>query len=101
MWMMVLFDIPVDTKKSRKEAADFRHYLLDQGFQMSQFSVYLKHLSGKEQANALTKKIEKVVPAYGNIKILYFTDKQYENIVSFHGRVRQSSSKNPAQLALF
>lgn len=48
MWMMVLFDLPVLEKEERKEASDFRKFLLDEGFTMSQFSVYLKLLSGKE-----------------------------------------------------
>lgn len=45
MWMMVLFDLPVLEKEERKEASDFRKFLLDEGFTMSQFSVYLKLLS--------------------------------------------------------
>src|SRR5690606_17027170 len=40
MWMMAMFDLPVLTKPERKRAADFRKFLLDQGFEMVQFSVY-------------------------------------------------------------
>ena len=40
MWMLVMFDLPVVQKNERKAAADFRHTLLDIGFEMSQFSVY-------------------------------------------------------------
>ena len=42
MWMIVMFDLPVGTDKERKRATKFRNFLLDEGFSMSQFSVYLK-----------------------------------------------------------
>ena len=101
MWMMVLFDLPVLTKKERKAATRFRKYLLDQGFEMSQFSVYMRFCSGKEQAETLTKRVEKNVPKTGRVHILYFTDRQYENIVCFDGRNREPPWKNPDQFVLF
>ncbi len=101
MWMMVLFDLPVDDSPRRKAAADFRNDLLDLGFAMTQFSVYMKYLTGKEQAETLTRQIATLVPDYGDIKILCFTDRQYENLISFHGRRREPAPKNPGQLALF
>jgi CRISPR-associated protein Cas2 len=79
----------------------FRNVLLDLGFEMSQFSVYLRFCSGKEQAERLTRKIEQQVPKSGKVHILYFTDKQYENVVSFRGQAREASWKNPAQFTLF
>ena len=51
MWMIVFFDLPVITPAERKTASGFRKFLLDQGFHMSQFSVYYRLLSGKEALN--------------------------------------------------
>lgn len=101
MWMMVLFDLPVGTKKERKAATGFRKFLLDQGFEMSQFSVYMRFCAGKEQAEALTRKIEPNVPRTGKVHIVYFTDKQYENMVCFDGRKREPGRKNPQQYVMF
>lgn len=101
VWMMVLFDLPVLTKPERKAASAFRHFLLDQGFEMSQFSVYLRHCVGKEQAEALTRRIEKAVPPTGKVHIVFITDKQYETVVCFDGRTRQPARKNPEQYLLF
>lgn len=101
MWMMVMFDLPVGTKKERKVATAFRKFLLDQGFEMSQFSVYMRFCSGKEQAEAYTKKVEACVPSTGKVHIVYITDKQYENIVSYDGRTKEASWKNPEQFVLF
>lgn len=100
MWIMTLFDLPVGTKKERKAATDFRKLLLDEGFEMAQFSVYMRFCSGKEQAETYCKRIKDALPDGGKVDILMITDKQYENIISFAGRVRQTR-KNPDQFALF
>lgn len=39
MWIFVMFDLPVDTKEHAREATKFREFLLDEGFEMSQFSI--------------------------------------------------------------
>jgi CRISPR-associated protein Cas2 len=101
MWIFVLFDLPVGTKKERKAATRFRHALLDLGFEMSQFSVYLKFTAGKEQAEALERQVEAAMPPSGKVHVVQITDKQYENIRTYRGRKREPSPKNPNQLALF
>ena len=68
---------------------------------MSQFSVYMRFCGGKDQAETYTKRIQRALPKTGLVQILYFTDKQYEGIVSFHGRTRESKNQNPGQYALF
>jgi CRISPR-associated protein Cas2 len=100
MWMLVLFDLPVGTKKERKAATGFRNYLLDEGFEMAQFSCYLRFCTGKEQCDAMTLRVQNRLPEGGRVDILFFTDKQYENIVSFIGR-ESHARKNPDQIALF
>jgi len=101
MWIMVLFDLPVIAPKERKAATDFRNFLKDQGFEMAQFSVYVRYTSGKEAVETLTKKVESVLPSGGKVDILQFTDRQYENIVSFRGQSREPQRKNPEQLVFF
>jgi CRISPR-associated protein Cas2 len=101
MWLVVLFDLPVGTKKERKAANGFRFKLLDLGFEMSQFSVYLRFCAGKEQADAYERKIEQSMPASGKVHIMAITDKQYENIRTYRGRNREQSPQNPNQFALF
>ena len=101
MWIFVLFDLPVGTKKERKAATKFRHALLDLGFEMSQFSVYLKFTAGKEQAEALERQVEAAMPPSGKVHVVQITDKQYENIRTYRGKKREPSPKNPNQLALF
>jgi CRISPR-associated protein Cas2 len=101
MWVMVIFDLPVGTKPQRKAATRFRKFLLDQGFLMSQFSVYMRFCGGKDQAEAYTKRIQRALPTSGLVQILFFTDKQYESIISFEGRAQAPPHENPEQYAMF
>ncbi len=101
MWMMVLFDLPVIEKKERKAATEFRNFLLDNGFFMAQYSIYLKVLSGKDSCEKYYKLIEKNLPDSGKVDILTITDKQYENIKSYLG-AQAFQRKNPSkQLLMF
>jgi len=101
MWLVVLFDLPVTTKKARKAATRFRLKLLDLGFEMSQYSVYLRFCASKEQAEMYERKIEQAMPSVGKVHIMAITDKQYENIRTYRGRNREQGPKNPDQFALF
>jgi CRISPR-associated protein Cas2 len=101
MWMLVTFDLPVETKKQRAAASKFRMALLDLGFEMSQFSNYLRFCSGKEQFESHVRKIEAHLPERGHVYIFQFTDRQYENIVRFSDQSRRARSKNPEQMVLF
>ncbi len=99
MWQIVMFDLPVGTKKERKAATDFRNVLLDMGYSMAQFSVYYRVLSGKEVAMRYARIIEGHVPAHGCVNILTVTDKQYENMISFVGR-KKVRPQRESQLTL-
>jgi CRISPR-associated protein Cas2 len=101
MWMIVLFDLPVVSPEERKKAALFRKSLLDQGFHMSQYSVYYRLLSGKEAAGAYVKGIQAQLPPTGKVDIITITDKQYEGIISFSGKKQEKNKKKPTQLLLF
>lgn len=101
MWMLVMFDLPVDTEENRKAANDFRHDLFDFGFERCQYSVYLRFCEGHEQADTWTRRVQSVLPPGGKVYCLYFTDKQYEGIVRFEQRKRGKTVKNPDQYQLF
>jgi CRISPR-associated protein Cas2 len=98
--MVTLFDLPVLTKKERKDATDFRKFLLKQGFQMAQLSVYMKYCRDKVQADRLAIGISSAVPDGGRLDIMMLTDKQYENMITFYGRSRIKRENNH-QLAFF
>ena len=101
MWIIVMFDLPVMEKAERKAATDFRNALLDLGFEMSQFSVYMRFFSSSKQIETCCKKIELGLPKGGKVNILQLTDKQYEKIISFQGKLKEPTKKTPNQFDLF
>lgn len=101
MWMLVMFDLPVVEKEERKAATDFRNHLLDMGFEMSQFSVYLRFCTSPAQVETYCKQVENALPSGGKVNILQFTDKQYERIISFQGKAKLPRKKIPDQFDLF
>lgn len=101
MWMMVLFDLPVTSKAERQRATKFRQYLLDEGFTMSQFSVYLRFIGSREKCDAFIRRIKTEVPTMGKVSILCFTDKQFGTIKTFYNANPKKPPEIPAQLQLF
>ena len=96
-----MFDLPVIEKTERKAATAFRNTLLDLGFEMSQFSVYMRFCSSATQVDTYSKKVEAALPEGGKVNILQFTDKQYERIISFRGQRKQPPFQIPDQFDLF
>ena len=96
-----MFDLPTDTKKQRKAATEFREFLLKEGFERSQFSVYARFVDGKVGFQTRVRRIEANAPDIGEIQILQFTDKQYENIIHISNHGRATPKKNRGQLVLF
>lgn len=95
MWMMVMFDLPVATPPERRRATQFRNFLLDEGFEMSQFSVYFRFCGDRSKTGPYVNKIRKNAPEGGKISILFFTDKQFSDIVNIQSRVVHPAAKNP------
>ncbi|KPP98822.1 MAG: subtype II CRISPR-associated endonuclease Cas2 [Rhodobacteraceae bacterium HLUCCA12] len=102
MWVWVLFDLPVLTSAERKRATRFRNDLLELGFNMVQFSVYLRHAWSKEKAESYARQVGDLVPDPGHVQVLFFTDKQYALSQVFQGKRRSKApAEKPAQLVLF
>ena len=102
MWVWTIFDLPVMTRAERKRASRFRHDLLELGFEMVQFSVYLKYAGSRELAEALARQVGDCVPDVGKVQVLFFTDKQYGmSHVYRGGGGRGKPTAKPKQLQLF
>ncbi|MGM9913468.1 CRISPR-associated endonuclease Cas2 [Floccifex sp.] len=80
MRLVLFFDLPVKTKKDRKNYAVFRKYLIENGYIMMQYSVYCKIFANREAAIKHVNILQKNVPPKGQIRILMVTEKQYAKI---------------------
>jgi CRISPR-associated protein Cas2 len=85
-WIFTIFDLPVGTKEERQAATKFRNWLLDDGYMMIQYSVYARPCVSYEHMEKHTQRILAATPDSGFVKIMFFTDKQWElsiNIIDF------------------
>lgn len=101
MWILVLFDLPTETKKDRRIAQQFRKRLIKDGFNMFQFSIYLRHCPSRENANVHIKRTKNYLPEHGKIGILHVTDKQFGMMELFFGQKQVETEKPCQQLELF
>ena len=101
MWILVLFDLPTETKKDKKAYATFRKNLLRDGFNMFQFSIYVRHCASLENADVHIKRVKSFLPDYGHVGIICITDKQFGNIELFYGNKPEPPTAPGQQLELF
>ena len=101
MWILVLYDLPTETKKDRKIAAKFRKNIMGDGFTMFQFSIYVRHCASSENADVHIKRVKSFLPEYGKVGIMCITDKQFGNIELFYGKKTMEVNTPGQQLELF
>ena len=101
MWVLVLFDLPTETKKERKAYANFRKRIMADGFTMFQFSIYLRHCPSRENAEVHIKRVKSFMPELGDIGILCITDKQFGDMEIFSNCKPKSVDTPCQQLELF
>lgn len=101
MWVLVLFDLPTETKKDKKAYATFRKNLQKDGFTMFQFSIYVRHCPSSENADVHIRRVKSFLPDYGKVGIMCITDKQFGNIMLFYGKKPMAISTPGQQLELF
>jgi CRISPR-associated protein Cas2 len=101
LWILVLFDLPTETKKERRTAAKFRKEIMADGFAMFQFSIYLRHCSSRENSEVHIKRVKNLLPEKGHVGILSITDKQFGMMEIFYGKKEIDRPDTPQQLELF
>ena len=105
MWIICMFDIPVRTRTEMRKATRFRNLLLDNGFVMKQFSVYIKLVKSLSVGQTTTKKLSKFIPDNSSVSFIYITDKQFLMTENYLGKNfeenEESIREKNGQLLLF
>ncbi len=101
MWLLVLFDLPTETKRDIRAYTVFRKNLIKDGFTMFQFSIYIRHCASIENAEVHIKRVKSFLPEYGKVGIICITDKQFGNIELFFGKKPIVPNAPGQQLELF
>lgn len=80
MRMLCMFDLPVETGEEQRAYRQFRKNIMKEGFIMMQYSVYVRTCPSKEFAERIEKRIKRIVPAKGNVRLISITEKQYQDM---------------------
>jgi CRISPR-associated protein Cas2 len=101
MWLIAMFDLPVETTENRRDYTRFRKALLKDGFMMLQFSVYARFIPSEEAAEAHRRTVRTCIPPRGHVRLLAITDHQFAKMEVFHGRKPRDPEETPEQILLF
>jgi CRISPR-associated protein Cas2 len=102
MRLLVLFDLPVVTRAERRAYTLFRRFLLNDGYDMIQFSVYGRILNGGDAEEKHMKRLIDNLPPDGSIRCLSVTEKQFASMKLLVGLpLFQEKAVKANQLLLF
>lgn len=101
MWNVVIFDLPVITREQRRAATRFRKILLDLGWSMEQYSVYVRYVPTGMSVAPEIQTMRRWVPAQGKVQIVSVTDRQWSKAIRFFNAVPEEPSEPPGLLTLF
>ncbi|MGB4118484.1 MAG: CRISPR-associated endonuclease Cas2 [Polaromonas sp.] len=99
---MVFFDLPMVTKTEKRAYTLFRRFLLNDGYDMIQFSIYGRILNGSDAEEKHMKRLLVNLPPEGSIRVLTVTEKQYAGMKLLVGMpLFQEKQVNSNQIVLF
>ena len=102
MRMLVFFDLPVVTRDERRAYTLFRRFLLNDGYDMIQFSVYGRIVNGTDAQEKHMKRLASNLPTEGSIRVLTVTEKQFASMAILVGMpLFQEKRVNTNQMLLF
>jgi len=101
MWVMVLFDLPTETKTDTRNYRRFVDLLEKDGFTRFQFSIFLRHCPSMENAKVHIKRVKQNLPPKGHIGIFHITDKQFGMMEVFISRKKEELPEPTQQLEIF
>lgn len=89
MRLMIMFDLPVETSEDRRNYRKFRRALIDEGFLMMQYSIYVRVCKTKKSASYMEQRIATVKPPVGTVQTLMITEAQYQAMHFMVGTEKQ------------
>ena len=85
MRLMVLFDLPTETKLHLKRYRDFVKYLKSERYIRLQYSVYSKLCINSDSVRTAEKCLLVHAPSEGDVRFLIVTERQFQNIANING----------------
>ena len=93
MRILVFFDLPNGTQREKKQYVRFRKYLLNNGYEMLQYSVYCRITGNRDEAEKYIARLQMNLPRDGQVRSLLITELQYEQMKILLGHPTVSEEK--------
>ncbi len=77
-WLLVAFDLPVKTREEKHRYVKFRDFLLEDGYQMIQFSVYVRPCVTFSRQQTHINRLKASIPEDGHVRAIFLTRAQWE-----------------------
>ena len=85
MRILVFFDLPVSSKTDRKSYAAFRKFLINDGYDMLQYSVYSRITQNHDDSKKHIARLSRAQPPKGSVRVMLVTEKQYHSMIILVG----------------
>jgi CRISPR-associated protein Cas2 len=100
MWLFVFFDLPVGSKVERRNATKFRKFLVDDGFDMMQLSVYTRVCRGQDALEKHVARVQRHLPPKGSVRAIQVTERQYARMHFLVGNKTEKEKSANDQMVL-
>ncbi|HEY0722378.1 MAG TPA: CRISPR-associated endonuclease Cas2 [Gammaproteobacteria bacterium] len=101
MRLLVFFDLPTVTRAEKRAYTLFRRFLLKDGYDMIQWSVYGRVVNGFDDTETHIKRLSANLPPEGSVRLLQVSEKQFAQMKLLVGLPKKQEKKvNAAQLVL-
>lgn len=101
MRILVFFDLPTTSAKAKREYVLFRRFLLKDGYDMLQWSVYGRIVNGVDSMQTHLKRLEANLPPAGSVRCLTVSEKQFAQMKILVGEPKkQEKTVNAIQMVL-
>lgn len=100
MRILVFFDLPTLTKADKRAYTLFRRFLLQDGYDMLQWSVYSRIVNGEDDVKKHQKKLVSNLPKKGSVRCMKVSEKQYAAMEILVGTVTAQEEKVSLQQVL-
>ncbi len=102
MRILVFFDLPMVTRTERRAYTIFRRFLINDGYDMIQFSIYGRILNGNDAEQKHMKRLVDNLPPAGSVRCLSVTEKQFASMKLLVGLpLFQEKAVKAQQMLLF
>lgn len=98
--LFIMFDLPVETSRERREYRKFVKFLLNEGYVRSQYSIYCKLILNRGTLNHQLSKLKQNLPSNGMVQSLIVTEKQFSDMTYLVGDPRAKYDVNTTERML-